>query len=419
MTQVAKLVISVFASLIVARTLGPVNFGKVAFLIAILAMYANLAPLGVLEGHRFFFGKKYRTKRQHVFNVNLSFALLMSGLGMIFFFFGKSILFPEIILPPIVSILVGVSILATMTFPFLSNTMFILGKVSWQNRILLWNRITFLLTILVLYGLGRLDYVSYLAVYAFFEIVLLIRLLRKIPISVHLKWDGVLLRREMQFGIILFVSIMCMSMIYRIDMLFLKYLVDYSSIGVYAVATTLTQKIWLIPVSVGTVLSAKLLSADDSERNLGDTIRTAKASFWLCSAILLIIFLVAHRLILTLYGVAFLDGARVIQILVPGVALMSVGQIINQYLLSEGSPMVQLKIALLIFVINIVLNLILIPSYGIIGAAVSSTFSYALFGLLSLAHVLKYDAMRLLHFFVINKRDLVKWHSLFKNFLYR
>lgn len=64
--------------------------------------------------------------------------------------------------------------------------------------------------------------------------------------------------------------------------------------------------------------------------------------------------------------------------------VLTIFKVMNMDLAGKGKPWTSLKAMLPAFIINILINLILIPIYGAKGAAISSTISYGIAGILFL-----------------------------------
>ena len=65
--------------------------------------------------------------------------------------------------------------------------------------------------------------------------------------------------------------------------------------------------------------------------------------------------------------------------------------------------------------LNIIINLILIPKYGILGAGMASTVSYMLCGISFLLYFTKKTGVQLKEMIIINRNDVYLLKSLFKD----
>jgi len=73
---------------------------------------------------------------------------------------------------------------------------------------------------------------------------------------------------------------------------------------------------------------------------------------------------------------AFRPSIEVLLILLPGVVALSVGKVTGGYVSGLGRTGTTSLVNVGAFIANLVLNLLLIPVYGIVGAAIASLISY-------------------------------------------
>ena len=85
---------------------------------------------------------------------------------------------------------------------------------------------------------------------------------------------------------------------------------------------------------------------------------------------------------------------------------MSFFKIINMDLAGRGKPDITLKVFLPAVLINIVLNIILIPDFGGCGAAFASTISYTVASVFILYYYMKITQLSLKDILICNKSDI-------------
>ncbi len=164
---------------------------------------------------------------------------------------------------------------------------------------------------------------------------------------------------------------------YRLDVFFVNFFAGATAVGFYALAVTLGQQIWLISASAATVLLPRVAAWQETKTvNPGKIAQAARLTLWcsMLSALLLAVF--AKPLLHALFGKAFLPSLPALLWLLPGIVAFSVVNVIASYFAGLGKPRVNLSIALAGLLVTIVLDLVLIPRYGISGAAIASTASY-------------------------------------------
>jgi O-antigen/teichoic acid export membrane protein len=102
----------------------------------------------------------------------------------------------------------------------------------------------------------------------------------------------------------------------------------------------------------------------------------------------------ARPLIITLYGIAFEPAIAAFIWLLPGIVLLSVSSLLMNYLAAIGMPPVVMYSSALAALLNIGLNLKLIPVFGIVGASVSMTVSAATMLTIGVAYIVRIQQLQ-------------------------
>ena len=170
---------------------------------------------------------------------------------------------------------------------------------------------------------------------------------------------------------------------YRLDTLMLAYFMDVADVGYYSIAVTLAEALWYLPSTVGTMIFARTigLSSDEANRT---TPRICRNTLLITLLASLAVFLLGRYVILLLYGSEFLPSVRPLWILLPGIVSLSVYKVLGNEIAGRGKPVIN-SIALGVsLVVNFFLNWLLIPRWGISGAAFASTVSYTVTAVMTL-----------------------------------
>jgi O-antigen/teichoic acid export membrane protein len=178
-----------------------------------------------------------------------------------------------------------------------------------------------------------------------------------------------------------------------IDVLIVGYFMTPADAAAYAVATRLLQIGLFVAASVGQVaqpMFAGLLAGGhvDRARHVFQT-----ATGWQVAItwpFYLIAWMFAGLLLELLFGADFVDAAPVVAILaVSGMAGAAAGPV-DMLLLMAGKSTWSLWNTAATLTVNVVLNLVLIPEYGIVGAAISWAISRLVANALPLGEVVSY-----------------------------
>lgn len=162
----------------------------------------------------------------------------------------------------------------------------------------------------------------------------------------------------------------------RLDILLLGWLVGAAGVGVYSVSVSFAEIARYVPIVIGAAMFARAsqLSADEALR-VSARISRLTAAIVLVTAVIFAV--LGPLLIPLLFGERFSGAVLPLLVLLPGVVFMSVAEVPGSYLFSRG--VIYWRSAAVIVVLNVILNLIAVPRIGVVGAALASTVTYALF----------------------------------------
>jgi len=208
-----------------------------------------------------------------------------------------------------------------------------------------------------------------------------------------------------KFGIRVFISALLISLMIRADILLIRYFLDFSQVGIYSISAHVVDLLQAASNVVGGMLLVKL---SDTADDLGKWIvmRKMLLLFFVFLTAANLGFLMLGRFVLAiLYGAEFVPAYPVYLWLIPASYGLSFGSLFNNYLNSKGFPVITIVIAGLALAVNIGLNLLLIPLWGIKGAALTTSVSYLLWFILIIAWEQKQTGGKMLKHLVPDKGD--------------
>ena len=265
---------------------------------------------------------------------------------------------------------------------------------------------SFLLTIFWL--AGTLDINKYIIIYTSSLGILTIMLYSKLGIKYKFMSNKNLIIKEFKFGIAIYLATLFIYLNYRLDQFLIKNMLNETQMGIYSIAVALAELLFLIPGSVGTAVLGRLYNIEDNSTNeRKDTISlTVKYTFYIC-VIIGIIGIMMTPLITFVYGEEY-SGAKIPTIILfIGIIFASIGKVSSSYFQSIGNTKTHLIITASTFFANLILNLILIPIYGIAGAAIASTIAYIFYGIAYIIFFIKLEEFSFKDFFEISKEDIL------------
>jgi O-antigen/teichoic acid export membrane protein len=171
-----------------------------------------------------------------------------------------------------------------------------------------------------------------------------------------------------------------LSVVYlRIDLIMIERLIDIEAAGVYAAVSRISELWYVIPATLAVRYYPELLkSHQGSWSGYLLVLRKYCGYFFLMAlTIAVAIFLLAPPLVPLIFGEAFSSGIQVLQIHIWAGVFIFIRYLIGQHLIITGQEPLSLLSHGLGAVLNVLLNLWLIPVMGIEGAAWATLISYA------------------------------------------
>jgi O-antigen/teichoic acid export membrane protein len=164
----------------------------------------------------------------------------------------------------------------------------------------------------------------------------------------------------------------------KVDIIMLGKLSSNENVGLYTVATKICTSWLFIPTTIAIAYYPALL--DILKRNRTEEFK--KVSTHLMNLIISlslfisIVFTVFSREVISLlFSAEYIDSAGILSIYIWGTIFISISSITNRIFVAKDLTNFILNRAIIGFIVNIGLNFILIPTYGGMGAALSTVFS--------------------------------------------
>lgn len=165
---------------------------------------------------------------------------------------------------------------------------------------------------------------------------------------------------------------------YRLDLFLVGFFLGPTEVGLYALAGLFAQLIWLLSTAASTVMLPRVASVrGDHIESAHETALVARAVFAATIVMVLGVAVTASWLVPIVFGAAFAPAVPAILYLLPGIAIFAPVIVIGSYMGGTGRPDLNLVGSTISFAVTLVLDLVLIPAYGIVGAAIASSVSYA------------------------------------------
>ena len=174
----------------------------------------------------------------------------------------------------------------------------------------------------------------------------------------------------------LILSGMVISIYMKIDQVMIKEMLGAEQVGLYAAAVRLSEAWYFIPMAITSSLFPALINAKKQSEELyyQRLQKLYDLMVWTAVAIALPTTFIAPWVIKILYGNAFLPAATVLSIHIWAGVFVFLGVACSKWFIIENFIKKNFYRTFIGMLTNISLNLILIPAYGICGAAVATFF---------------------------------------------
>ncbi|MCU9527068.1 oligosaccharide flippase family protein [Pseudomonas mosselii] len=189
-----------------------------------------------------------------------------------------------------------------------------------------------------------------------------------------LRWDRGGQRELLNYSAKSHPDLLFQQVILRSDYLFIGAMLGSTALGHYAMASAAAELLLIVPEAVTTPLMKRLLQQDAGMERLTPLALRLTATVMLGACLSMA--LIGQWLIVTLFGADYAPAYPVLLALLPGLLGLCYASILRLDLLGKNRPG---TVSLLMgagAALNLVLNVALIPTWGIVGAAAASSIAY-------------------------------------------
>lgn len=180
-----------------------------------------------------------------------------------------------------------------------------------------------------------------------------------------------------RYGIAVYPGRIASFLSYRIDSYFIMTMLGSSAVGIYGLATSLAELLWVLPNAINLILVPNLAKLEGKVAAK----RTLNTSQIVMLVMFISAFLIAYLadiFIPLLYGADYNEAYQPLLWLLPGVVSFAVAKILEPFFQSRHQPSWPTFAAIIGLLVNVMANFILIPQLGLVGAALASSISYTI-----------------------------------------
>jgi PST family polysaccharide transporter len=364
----------------VARYLGPSQYGELSYVVAYVAFFQVISQLGLDE---IAIRDMARDKQKSPAIIGTIFGLrLIAGVICWICAIGAIVIlrpgdYNTLILTAIIAGGIIFQAADTIDLWFQSQ---IQSKRTVVSKAMSYFMTSILKVVLIIAKAGLI----FFAVVGLVEIALSFAALmysyKKFSAPEKLFWDRCLVRQLLMESWPYMLSGLAIIIYMRIDQIMLREIMGTAELGYFSAAITLSSIWYFIPVmisqSVGPSIAKKRSNDSDGyDRSINNLF---SLMWWIMLPLSIVIALISSPVITTLYGKAYSESAVVLSVHVFANIPVGLGVMQGLWIVNENKNTLSLTKTAAGAISNVLLNLLLIPRYGAVGAATATVVSQSI-----------------------------------------
>ena len=191
-----------------------------------------------------------------------------------------------------------------------------------------------------------------------------------------IKGKGATYKEMLRYGAFLQLSTLVSTLNKRLSLYLLNTHCEEKQVGVFASGTQVTEGANIISHSIGLVEFSVLSNTEQKERSKQLTLRFMKLAIMLTFIAMLAISLLPTMFYEWLFSGEFGDIRSLILLMAPGVVFFAAHTILAHFFSGTGQPKYNLYASLIGLAVTVVAAFVLIPRFGIQGAAITTSLTY-------------------------------------------
>ncbi len=370
-------IIAFLLSIIIARYLGDSLFGIFSFAIAFTSIFGLISDFGMKVLIRREIARDTKTSNKYFIDASVA-KILLSSISLTIIFILVKLLnysFQK-------EIAIYMAALCTIVLSFTEN---IKGIFQAHSRMgygaylaIARNIIRFILTYsLLVKGYSLLTVLIVMLIVRLLELIASYLILHfkieKIKLDINFERSKKLMLRALPFGF----SSLFILIYYQIDIIMLSFMVGDQVVGWYSAAYNLIAGLLFIPLAFTTAITplASQLFLKSRDRMKSLCLNSLKYMAMVSFPIAIVVFILADKIISLIYGAKYVSSGLALAILIWSIIPTFVHYVLGLFVVSTNNERQGMINTGSCAILNVILNLILIPLYGLVGAAIATIFT--------------------------------------------
>ena len=401
------------STVVVSRVLGVEGKGIFSLFMVTVAGLWIVAPLGMGQGQLYHASRDSRWLRHFMPN-GIALALGIGGVvGLTYFLGGRALGVKAVAVFPWPVLLAGtVAVPAGVLLIYQRQYFLALQRFEWAKACATVSLIFLpLLGFIGLYVAGRAAVETFAGVFvlslvlSFAAIQILAR--RIGPASSGFSLDFA--RRSFSFGSRQFASDVALYLMGRLDFFLVMLFLGAKELGIYSVAVGLAEIIVRLSHEIGTMLFPVFAGGG---LKAGQPAAALRVVTLLAIGIAAVLGLASGPIVHILFGEPFADAVPAFRWLLLGTVALATTDVTWSYISAAGRPGLGVFVFGVAALVDVVLNVLLLPRWGVIGASIAATASYVVAALLFLHVFRTSERCSLREALVVTRPDVIRlWRA--------
>lgn len=377
--KILRMGIGLIVSVWIARYLGPEQYGLWNFAIAFAALFSALATLG-LDGIVIRELVKQPERQYALLGSAFALKLIGASVSLLVVLIAISLMYRG---ETLTLWLVGISAAGFIFQSVNVVDFYFQAKVQSKYTVYSANAAFILVTLVKIYLLLSSAPLIVFAWAGLIEVVLTSVFLLIAYQSNHQSmrdwwYEGPVMRKLLKESWPLMLAGLAVMVYMRVDVVMLQQMAGEHEVGVYAAATKISEIWYFLPSIVVASVSPAIIKAHslDSYQYISRLRQLYFVMAWLAIGIAAPLSLMSDTIVNLLFGRDFAEAAPILAIHLWASIAVFLGVASSQYLLVEGLQKISFYRTLIGLIVNVILNLLLIPGMGAKGAAIATVASY-------------------------------------------
>ncbi|MFC2162660.1 flippase [Candidatus Altiarchaeota archaeon] len=376
--RLAAVFIMGFMFIVVARQLGPEGQGIVATLVAVITIAIQFGNLGLYASNIRFVGADRKLYPKAAGN-SLTLGTVTGSLAAVLLIIAYLIR-PDFF-PGIMFALIAIY---ALSLPFSLLTILFQGMLLAVQDIVTYNILIFFRAVLLVAGVsvlllfmggGVMELVIFLVIVEVVTALIYMAVAYRKQ-KFHLRLDVGFLKKMIGYGFKVYLATQITYLVLKFDIVMVNYYLGPAEAGLYSVSSKMADMVKMVPETIALIFFPMATALKDKAKPFANKVLLGISVMMIFICVGL--YFVAEPVLLGLFGSQYTGSVTPFLYLIPGLYFISLEVLLMNYFAAKQMPLTVVLTPLLGLIVNVTLNALWLPVYGIVAAAWTSVISYIL-----------------------------------------